>query len=184
MNEEWFRGDKCGVCVDGRYGEKCSKICGPGCLENNCSLTDGKCVCKDFYKGDKCDVCEDVRYGDAKQNHPDETDNFQTGALTWGVIGAVVVLLTAVAITVLIKRRLSQKEAQNYENKRETTNSGGNATKPGPYETLNTSRIEKNDRRDTYSRLFTTGQAGMTSASPNRSTVDLLNAVGDGNRDP
>ncbi|WAR28039.1 PTPRT-like protein [Mya arenaria] len=70
------------------------------------------------------------------------------------------------------------KKAQDYKHERDTTTPGGDATQPGSYETLNTGRIENNDRKDTYTRLFTTGQSGMTKgASPNRSTMEFLNVV-------
>ncbi|WAR17014.1 PTPRM-like protein [Mya arenaria] len=145
-----YSGEQCENCSTSRYGEDCSKPCSLGCLDNTCFSTDGSCDCTEYYTGAKCDVCVDGRYGDAEQNHLDELDTFQTGALTGGIVGGVVVLMGAVALIVWVKRRLSQKEAQDYENKQETTTHGGNATQPGPYETLNTGRIEKNDRKDTY----------------------------------
>ncbi|XP_052762049.1 multiple epidermal growth factor-like domains protein 10 [Mya arenaria] len=124
-----YSGEQCENCIRDRYGEGCSKTCSLGCLENTCSSTDGKCDCKEFYTGDRCDVCRDGRNGDHCLNNiesrrPNKTNNFPTGALTGGVIGAVIVFDAAVVIAVLLRRRLSQREAQGHTDEQETTHPG------------------------------------------------------------
>ncbi|XP_052765730.1 uncharacterized protein LOC128206994 isoform X2 [Mya arenaria] len=90
-----------------------------------------------------------------------KSNNFPTGALTGGVIGAVIVLGAAVVITFLVTRRLLQKEAQGHNDERDDTNPGGAATQPGLYESLNIASMEERDRGDAFTVLFTTGQAGV-----------------------
>ncbi|WAR17010.1 TIE1-like protein, partial [Mya arenaria] len=159
-----YSGEQCEDCIRDRYGEGCSKTCSLGCVENTCSSADGKCDCKYFYKGYKCDVCEDGDHclNNIESRHPNNTNNFPTGALTGGVIGAVVVFDAAVVIAVLCRRRLSQRKAQGHTDEQNTTHPGGELTQPGQYETLNNSRMEENQRRETYTRLVTTSQDEIT----------------------
>ncbi|XP_052764454.1 multiple epidermal growth factor-like domains protein 10 [Mya arenaria] len=177
-----FTGRKCDKCINGRHGEDCSKTCSLGCLENRCSAIDGKCACRDFYTGDKCDVCVDGEYGGhcldtMEQTHVNQTNKFSAGALTGGVISAVVVLVAAVALIVFVRRRLALVEAHSHYTDQNTTNPGGEAAQTGPYEALNTTRTEESD--NTYTRLFLTGQAEMTErVNTDSSAMIMLNVIG------
>ncbi|WAR17025.1 hypothetical protein MAR_031619 [Mya arenaria] len=90
-----------------------------------------------------------------EQNPANKTDSVPAGVLTGGVIGAVVVLVAAAALT------------------------GGESAQTEPYEALNSSRMEESDSRDIYTRLFMTGQAAMTErVNPDCSATNMLNDVG------
>ncbi|XP_062571419.1 cell death abnormality protein 1-like [Saccostrea cucullata] len=49
--------DAGGICCAGFFGELCSKICSPYCLNNVCDSKDGNCTqgCKSEWTGKKCD---------------------------------------------------------------------------------------------------------------------------------
>ncbi|KAK0044307.1 laminin subunit alpha-like isoform X3, partial [Biomphalaria pfeifferi] len=49
-----YTGTSSCLCPSGYYGQKCSKRCSPGCLNDPCHRINGTCHCKEGYYGDKC----------------------------------------------------------------------------------------------------------------------------------
>ncbi|XP_052784691.1 uncharacterized protein LOC128220366 isoform X2 [Mya arenaria] len=172
------------VYMAGRYGFNCEKTCSPGCLKHTCSSSDGKCECKDYYKGDTCDECVEGRNGDhclnlVQPTQPSNTDNNPTRALAVGVICAVGVLVAGVAVAIVARRKKSTWEAQCKSDEHATSPPRGEAAQPGLYESLDTTRTETNDRRDTYTRLFTTRLAEtIENVNSDSNTMNHLNIEG------
>ncbi|XP_052763718.1 multiple epidermal growth factor-like domains protein 11 [Mya arenaria] len=176
-----YRGEKCDSCIEGRYGLSCSEPCNPGCVLDDCTSINGNCDCKEYYKGDTCDVCVDGRYGHdclstSLNDEHSETDGPNFGAAVGGVVGAVLVVIAVVVFFILSKQRSKlccnkPRDAEQISGEIPTSqpvvfaavsNNGVEKHERGPYETLKTTHTEESDRSDTYTGLFTTGQAGAT----------------------